>query len=105
MDIVLSLGFAEYANRGTAAPAPSTTINRVELLIPTELAVIWGLPIAPPIACPALVMLASDVSELVQAAVDVRSAVLPSLKVPLAANCCFAPIATDGLAGVTWIAV
>jgi len=87
MDMVLSLGFAEYANRGTAAPAPSTTINRVELLIPPEVAVICGLPIATPVACPELVIVASVVSELLQAAEGVMSAVLPSLKVPLAANC------------------
>jgi hypothetical protein len=50
MDIVLSLGFAEYANRGTPAADPSNTINRVEPLIPPELAAICGLPIATPVA-------------------------------------------------------
>jgi hypothetical protein len=31
--------------------------------------------------------------------------VLPSLKVPIAANCCVDPAATEGLVGVIWIDV
>ena len=99
--MVLSLGFAEYANRSSSAAAPATTISRVELLIPPEMAAICGLPTATPVACPALAIVASVVSELLQDAVAVMSEVLPSLKVPLAANCCFLPTATEGLDGVT----
>src|ERR1700676_374417 len=103
MDIVLSIGFAAYANRGTAAADPSNTINRVEPLIPPELAVICGLPIAPPVACPVLPMLASAVSELLQAALLVKSAVLPSLNVPVALNCTLLLMVTLGFPGVTTI--
>jgi hypothetical protein len=105
MDIVLSLGFAEYANRGTLAPAPSTTINRVEPLIPADVAVISGLPMATPIASPAPLIVASVVSELLQVAVAVISSVLPSLNVPFALNCFVPAVATDGFAGVTWMDV
>jgi len=52
-----------------------------------------------------LPMVASVVSELLHAALLVKSAVLPSLKVPFAANCTLAPIVTEGTAGVTWMAV
>src|SRR5713101_1680242 len=105
MDMVLSLGLAEYANRGTPAADPSNSINRVKPLIPPELATICGLPIATPVACPVLPIMASVVSELLHAALLVKSAVLPSLKVPFAANCTLAPIVTEGTAGVTWMAV
>jgi hypothetical protein len=103
MDIVLSLGFVEYANRGTPAADPSTTINLVEPLIPLELAVICGLPIANPVACPGLAMVASIVFELLHAALLVKSAVLPSLKVPVAFSCTLLLMATLGFPGVTTI--
>jgi hypothetical protein len=103
MDMVLSLGLAEYANRGTAAAEPSNTINRVEPLIPPELAVISGLPIATPVACPVLPILASVVSELLQAALLVKSALLPSLNVPVALNCTLLLMVTLGFPGVTTI--
>jgi hypothetical protein len=58
-------------------------------------------PAAAAVARPAAVMVAVAVLELVQAAVEVTFAVDPSLYVAVAVNCCVAPAAMLGAAGVT----
>ena len=53
---------------------------------------------------PAVIVAVAGVSEL-HVTVVVMSCVVPSLNVPLAANCCCAPMMIDGFAGVTEIVV
>ena len=60
-------------------------------------------PVPAPLAKPLLLMVATDVLEEVQPTERVRTCVLPSLKVPVAVNCCVVPLAIDGFAGVTTI--
>jgi hypothetical protein len=52
-----------------------------------EAAVIWTLPIAKLVARPVLLIVAKDVSDELQATEAVKSFVLPSVNVPVAANC------------------
>jgi len=61
------------------------------------------LPVATPLARPALLIVATEVFEELQVAVLARFWVLPSLNVPVAVNCCVVPLAIDGFAGVTAI--
>src|SRR5208283_3672424 len=61
------------------------------------------LPAATPVARPALLMVATEGADEVQVADEVRFCLLPSLKVPVAVNCCWFPAAIDGLTGVTAI--
>src|SRR6266446_4629073 len=60
-------------------------------------------PVATPLATPALVIVATEVFEELQVTVLVRFRVLPSLYAPVAVNGCVAPLAIDGFAGVTAI--
>src|SRR5271167_4785158 len=55
------------------------------------------------VAKPLLVMVATEVALEVQVADEVRFCLLPSLKVPVAVNCCWFPAAIEGLTGVTAI--
>src|SRR5271167_3798636 len=59
------------------------------------------LPAATPVARPLLLMVATEVALEVQVTALVTFCLLPSLKVPVAVNCCWFPAAIDGLAGVT----
>lgn len=71
---------------------------------PDRAAVMTVVPCASVAAFPAVpAMVATSVSEDVQAAVAVMSLVAPSENVPIAANCCVSPRATLGLTGVTAI--
>src|SRR5947208_1659608 len=60
-------------------------------------------PADTPVARPAAETVATDVLEEDQAALDERSFVVPSEYVPVALNCCVAPAAMEGFAGVTAI--
>src|SRR5229473_1848442 len=60
-------------------------------------------PVATPLATPALVIVATEVFDELQVTVLVRFRVLPSLYVPVAVNGCVVPLAIDGFAGVTAI--
>jgi hypothetical protein len=53
------------------------------------------------VARPAALIVATVTAEELHVAVVVRFCVVPSLKVPVAANCCVLPFGTDGFAGVT----
>ncbi len=54
-----------------------------------------------PLASPEALIVATEVLELDHAAVVVRIAVLPSLKVPVAVNCCVWPSSMEALRGAT----
>jgi hypothetical protein len=79
------------------------TVTFAEPLIEAEVAVTPVPPIATLLAAPRLLTVAMLEFALLQVAVAVRSRVLPSLYVPVAANCRVVPKANDGLAGVTAI--
>jgi len=75
----------------------------VEAEIVPDVAVTRGLPIAAAVASPEPLIVARVVSEEVQVAEEVMSAVLPSLNVPVALNCAVFPACTLGFAGVNAI--
>src|SRR5579864_1257691 len=76
----------------------------VSLVVPVtepELAIMFALPGATPVAKPAALTVATVVDAEVQVTEFVRSCLLPSLRVPVAVNCCVAPWVIEGVAGVT----
>jgi hypothetical protein len=75
----------------------------VEPTIEDEVAEIAEVPTPAPVANPAALIVAVAVFDELQVAVLVRFWVVPSLKVPVAVNCCVAPLVIDGFAGVTAI--
>jgi hypothetical protein len=81
----------------------AVTVSKVEPEIDDDVAVIVELPTPAPLARPAALIVAIEVMPEVQVTVDVRFCVVPSLNVPVAVNCCVAPLAIDGFAGVTAI--
>jgi hypothetical protein len=66
-------------------------------------ALIVLVPAATPVAKPAAVIVATEVVADAHVTWAVRFWVLLSLYVPVAVNCCVAPVAIDGLPGVTAI--
>ena len=76
------------------------TLKIVEPLVDPEAAVIVLCPVAALAACPVLLIVATAGAELLQVTEPVISRVLPSVYVPVAANCWFVPNAIDGFAGV-----
>lgn len=78
------------------------TVNVVEPLRPSELAVITAVPAVTPIVRPPLAttVATAGLAE-VKLAIDVISRELPSENVPVAMSCCVMPMATVGLTGVT----
>jgi len=80
----------------TACP----TLSVAEPLIEPAVAVMIALPTPCPLANPPLAMLAT-VEDEVQLTKLVRSCLLPSLYVPVAANCWLVPLAIDALPGLT----
>lgn len=90
---------------GTGAGAGSVTVNVAVLLaIPSCEAVILVDPAETPLARPDPSMVATAAFEL-HAALAVRLAVLPSLKVPVAENCRVCPSSIEALRGATEMAV
>jgi hypothetical protein len=92
-------GFAGATAIDTRAAGP--TVNEVVPVTLPEVAEIWDVPCAAPLARPLDVMVATLVSDDVQVAEVLRSCVLPSEYVPVAANACVAPLTIDGFAGET----
>ena len=76
----------------------------VEAVTPPELPPIVVVPVALVVAKPATLgafaMVATPAEDELQWVVSVMSCVVPSLNDPVAVNCCWLPVATDGLAGV-----
>src|ERR1700733_10357251 len=68
-----------------------------------DVAVIVEVPTPAPVARPAALIVAVVVVPDDQLTFDVRLCVEPSLNVPVAVNCCVAPLVIDGFAGVTAI--
>src|SRR5271167_485290 len=77
------------------------TVSNVEPEIDNDVAVIVEVPTPAPLARPAALIVAVAVVPDDQVTVEVRFSVVPSLNVPVAVNCCVAPLAIEGLAGVT----
>ena len=77
------------------------TVSFVDALTLPDAALIVVLPEAIVVAKPAALIVATAEVEEVQVTELVTSCMLPSLKVPAAANCCICPAATVRFAGVT----
>jgi hypothetical protein len=78
----------------------AVTVSVVVPLIAPSVAVMVVDPAATAVARPAALMVAVAVEELAQVTEAVRFCVDPSLYNPVALNCCVAPAAMDGEAGV-----
>jgi len=96
--------------RGTTAAAgemssetnsAAVTISVLEPTTSPTAALTFVVPCPRLVASPALLMFAVEGSSTVQDTVDVRSRLLPSVKVPIAVNCCVVPNGIDGVPGVT----
>ena len=81
----------------------SVTVSEAVPLTPARVAVMVVVPGIRVVAKPPAAIVATELSELVQVAVVVISAVEASEYVPVAVNCWVLPAATDGAAGVTAI--
>jgi len=64
------------------------TVNVVVPLIEPDAAWIVALPVPTPVAAPEALMVAAAVFNELQVADEVKFCVLPSVKVPVARNCC-----------------
>ena len=83
--------------------AAAVTVKPVEPVTVPEAAVTLAVPVPMLVARPVLfTVTVASVSDA-QVAVALRSCVLPSLKVPVATNCCVVPKAIEGFAGLTAI--
>jgi len=101
---VVPLGIDRFAGvtaieTRTAGP----TVKVVVAVTPAELALIWEVPCAAPVARPPEVIVAILVPDDVQVTELVRFWVDPSEYVPAAVNCCVLPLGIEGFAGVTAI--
>jgi len=80
------------------------TVNVAEFVIPPEFPPIVAVPeplaVANPATLGAFAIVATLAEEELQCVVNVISCVVPSLKEPVAVNCCVLPTVTLGVAGV-----
>jgi hypothetical protein len=83
----------------------AVTVNIAEPLTPLREAVMVVDPAATPVATPVALIVAADLLPETHVAVEVTFPVELSLYLAVAVNCCVAPAATLGVAGVTEIAV
>ena len=79
------------------------TVRVVEPAMEPEVAEIAVVPVPTPVASPSAVIVPTAVFVEFQFTRVVRFWVLPSLYVPVAVNCCVAPLAMEGFVGVTAI--
>jgi hypothetical protein len=79
----------------------AVTVSVVEALVDPEVAWIVVVPVFTPVARPVLLIVATVVLFELHPTTPVMFSVLPSLYVPVAVNCCVAPLTIDGLLGVT----
>jgi len=83
------------------------TVSVADAVIKPDVAVIVVPPMPEPVANPPAAMVATAVADEVQFTALVRFCMLPSLYVPVAANCWLVPFAMDAVEGVidreTWI--
>src|SRR5206468_3033742 len=95
------VGFTGVTAIDTSAAGP--TVKLALPVTPTQVALIWEVPWAIPVARPTALIIATAAFEETHVTELVRLWVLPSEYVPVAANCCVVPLAIDGFAGVTAI--
>src|SRR5216684_4026373 len=81
----------------------AVTVSSVEPEIPPNVALIELVPTATAVASPPAVMVAVAGVAEAQVTWAVRFCVVASLYVPVAVNCCVAPLVIEGLGGVTEI--
>src|SRR5271154_5542830 len=81
----------------------AVTVSTVEPGIDAHVAVMVEVPTAAPLASPDALIVAMVVVPEDQVTLDVRFCVVPSLNVPVAVNCCVAPLVIEGCAGATVI--
>ena len=81
------------------------TVRAADPAIAPTLALTVVVPLATVVARPVLSIEATELSDEAHATRSVRSCALPSVKVPVAMNCCVVSTVTDGAAGVTAIEV
>jgi len=94
-------GFAGVTATETSVAAVTVSVVLPEMEPEVARTVVDPLPTA--VARPAVLIVATVTAEELHVAVLVRFCVVPSLKVPVAVNCCVPPFGTDGFAGVTAI--
>src|SRR5271166_5954489 len=83
--------------------AAAVTVRTVDPVMPLSVALMVEVPVATPVARPAVVIVATDVVAEAHVTWLVRFAVELSEYVPVAVNCSVSPLAMLGLAGVTAI--
>jgi hypothetical protein len=83
----------------------AVTVRPVDPAIAPRLALMVAAPVTTVVAMPLLLIEATEVLDEVHVTWPVRSCALPSLKVPVATNCCVVSTVTDGAAGVTAIEI
>lgn len=81
------------------------TVSEAPPLTAPSVAEMFVVPILSPVASPLTVIEATLVADDFQVTTSVTSCMLPSEKVPMAANCCAMPSGMLGVAGVTAIEV
>lgn len=84
----MSILLAAYAKRAAGILFPAVIMIRVDALKDPEVAVIWGLPMANAEAKPDKLIPTRVASDDVQLTASFIAEVLPSLKRPIAENCC-----------------
>ena len=85
------------------ANCAGVTVSKVEPVADPDVALMFAVPAATLVASPVLPTVAVDVVSDDQVADAVRFCVLPSVKVPVAVNCCVVPSAIEAVWGVTAI--
>jgi hypothetical protein len=83
--------------------AAAVTVRFAVPEIVPDMAVIVEVPTATPCASPVVLTIATELADDFHVADPVRSCMLPSLRVPLAVNCCEWPTAIVAVAGETAI--
>jgi hypothetical protein len=95
--------FGREAPAGVTVMATSVaevTVSFVEALALPDAALMVVLPGTSAAANPAALIVATAVAEEVHVTELVTSCMLPSVKVPVAVNCCICPVAIEGFAGM-----
>ena len=92
-------GLAGVTDRETRAAAP--TVSDAEPVMLSDTALMLAVPGATELSRPAAVIVATAGFVDVQKTDAVRSLALPSLKRPVAANCCWEPFGSEMTDGVT----
>lgn len=82
----------------TSPGAP--TVSGVEKVTLPKVALIVTVPLPALVANPVALMIATAAEDVFHCAAEVKSCTVPSLKVPVAVNCCVVPRGMDGLCGL-----